>query len=369
MIYILTEKGSNRLEYISEVIFKYILKVDFKIVDKSFKNFEDNPVINYSPEIQLGLINIVPHTLLFENDIRTQDITLTFKKEVPYFFKTSDEATLQYDVFASSFFLISRYEEYLPFVPDTHGRFPAKNALSYRAGILKKPVCHLWAERIKKEILKKYPDYNFPITAFHQINSIDIDTAYAYKGRPILWQIGSITKNLVTFNFKEIKNKLQYYFLGIDPYNTYSYLKQQVTTSGLPTLFFLELGKYGKHDKNIPFNPTYKKLVSKLSGWGKIGIHPSYQSNKDSNLLKKEKDKLSVFLKEEVINSRQHYLILKFPETYENLIINGIRYDYSMGYADETGFRSGMCVMYPFFNLVMITKSSDADFHWLVLKG
>ena len=64
---------------------------------------------------------IRPHGLLFETGIREQPLTgLIFWK--PAFFQTSGD--FAFDIFAASFYLVSRYEEYLPFQPDSYGRFP-----------------------------------------------------------------------------------------------------------------------------------------------------------------------------------------------------------------------------------------------------
>ena len=80
-------------------------------------------------------------------------------------------------------------------------------------------------------------------------------------------------------------------------------------------------------------------------------MHPSYNSEKSIKIQVKEKKRLEEILKSPVFKSRQHFLKLSFPETYRRLVSLGIREDYSMGYHDQPGFRAGMCIPYPWFDL------------------
>jgi len=95
----------------------------------------------------------------------------------------------------------------------------------------------------------------------------------------------------------------------------------------------------------------FKRLVQSIAGNSEIAIHPSFTSNKNTNLLKSEKEKLEKLSEQEITKSRQHFLILRFPETYRNLIKLGIKEDYSMGYVCTPGFRAGTCTPFYFFDL------------------
>jgi len=353
MIYLFSNHNSPRLQYTVDVCFNILLGMDCEVTtDEAFFNsIQDFPKINYTDQVISNSIWIKPHALLFESNIQTQKIVVTHLDGIPYFFKTSDQTDILYDLLASSFYMISRYEEYLPFSPDAHGRFSAKESLAYKANFLQVPVVHLWMQQLKKFIANRYPVIQFPNQTFSQLNTIDIDVAYAYKGKPFFRQCGGLFKSVLQFNKWDLIQRCKYYFGGKDVFDTYDYLEQALSVSKTANVFFFELGKYGTFDKNLPLNETMKDLIIRLSKIGDIGIHPSYYSNTETQELTSEIQALEKVLGHKVTQSRQHYLKLAFPVTYENLISNGITTDYSMGFADHIGFRAGISVAYPFFNL------------------
>ena len=357
MIYIYSNIVTSRIRYSCEVIFKYILNIDFQFVDKEhFLTFNNSPKINYSQEYIPESIWIKPHSLLFETDIRFQEIAVSFLAGVPYFFKTMDTkfegSQIPYDIFASTFYLVSRYEEYLPFTPDNHGRFSAMKSLAYKSHFLHLPVVHFWSDVLKNRISKFQTDHFPPLSRYKHLNTIDIDIAYAYRGKPFLRQLGGCIKSVLRFDVTDIKLRFEYLIRGKDPYDTYSYIENIIKKTSSESILFFQLGDHGKYDKNIPLKRTLKKLIERLSKSGEIGIHPSYRSNEKTSVLTKEIKRLKQVSRQEIVKSRQHFLKLRFPETYENLIVNGITADYTLGYTDQLGFRAGICVAYPFFNIV-----------------
>ena len=60
----------------------------------------------------------------------------------------------------------------------------------------------------------------------------------------------------------------------------------------------------------------------------------------------------------QITKSRQHFLRLKFPDTYRQLLNAGILEDYTMGYASNPGFRAGICTPYFFYDLKKETTTN-----------
>ena len=82
-----------------------------------------------------------------------------------------------------------------------------------------------------------------------------------------------------------------------------------------------------------------------------LNIHPSYDSFLDSEQIQKEKENLQVITEKIITGSRQHYLRFQLPESYRGLINAGIEDDYSMGFAEHLGFRSGTARAHKWFDL------------------
>ena len=54
-----------------------------------------------------------------------------------------------------SFFLLSRYEEYLPHSKDQYGLYAHENSIAYKEGFLHQPLINIWLEDFRKLLEKK----------------------------------------------------------------------------------------------------------------------------------------------------------------------------------------------------------------------
>jgi hypothetical protein len=137
-----------------------------------------------------------------------------------------------------------------------------------------------------------------------------------------------------------------------DPYDTYEELFSIHNRYKIPAIFFFLLGDYAENDKNIsPSIKGFQSLIKYIADYSDTGIHPSFASNEDAGLIEKEKRRLQKITRREITKSRQHFLMLKFPQTYRTLIENDITDDYTMGFTEDVGFRAGTCSTFLFYDL------------------
>ncbi len=353
MIFIYSPQKSARLSFILKFIFTDIQGIDFELTNNKEK-FLSYPgaKINYSVENLDQAIQIIPSGLLFELDIIQRKIQVSDWGNLKIFFKTSDNAEIPFDIFSASFYLISRYEEYLPFSADQHGRFEANQSLAFKGGFLYDPVVDLWACKLAKVLKQKFADFKPCERQFKYIPTIDIDNAYAYLYKGTVRTIGAAMRDLFKMDFNENIKRFQAINGEKDPFDTYGYLDSLHKKYEISPFWFFLVGNYNTYDKNLPLdNAAFQDLIKTISEKAEIGIHPSYESNKDYEQLKKEFEYLSGIINKPITKSRQHYLKLLFTETYQNLLKLGIKEDFTLGYATDVGFRAGTCTPFNFYDL------------------
>lgn len=362
---IYTPRATPRLEYIFRFIFSRILGLDYQVTHiKSDFLRSAKPVLNYS-HVPLGKgIWIQSHTLLFEEGIKSQDPKPGKWKEMPVLFQTGPGPDLPFDLFAASFFLLSRYEEYFPHTPDVWFRFPAKESIAHREGFLDEPVIDYWAGRLMNVLKIRYPSLRFAPRTYRFIPTIDVDQAWAYKHKGVLRNIGGGLKFLFRGDLNELKLRFGTLSgLNPDPFNSFDYLIRIFKTHQLEPVFFFQVGRYGKFDKNIPGrHPAMRNLIKQVHFFAPVGLHPSFRSNDHSGILASEIMQLKDVLKEEPAGSRQHYIRLNIPKTYRRLLDAGIYNDFSMGYPDHPGFRAGTASSFRFFDLGT-EQESELEIH------
>ena len=354
MLLVYTHKITPRLSYIFKHYFVRILQIPVAFTTKVDEFVAHNgPKITYS-KTPLGTeFFIRSNDLLFEQGINDIDIQISQWDDVPCFFAAGEKSSIPFDIFAAGFYLISRYEEYLPHVQDIHERFPAEESLAVKNNFIEQPVIDIWVYKLLEALKDKFPNYNYQTRDFNIISTIDVDAAFAYKNKGIVRTVGGFLKDMLQFRFLKFWNRLLTVFnFKKDEFDTFSKLLKIKKEYNVTTLFFFLIGDYTTFDKNISSsNNKFKSLIKSVADYASIGLHPSYFTLKNIEKLKKEKLRLETILNTPITFSRQHYLRLSIPETYQNLIDLDIEQDYSMGYARTVGFRASTCTPFYFYDL------------------
>lgn len=345
---------STRLSYIIDFFSKQVNDAPI-IITNDIELFQNTDAIriNYSASsIAQTEIWIQPHPLLFESNIQQQNTECFEWNNLKTFFKTGGD--IPFDIFAAAFYLISRYEEYLQHEKDLYGRYAYTNSLALRERFLNLPLVNLWIKGFQKNIQQKIASFTIHHAPFTFIPTYDIDIAYSYLHKPLLNNLGGFYKELFTGKWRQLAERANV-FSGWekDPFDTYQWLDELHQKYNLhPYYFFLLAAKRKGYDKNIsPYTKGMKQLIQQHAAKYDVGIHPSWQSGDDANMLTKEILMLKEVIEKEVSKSRQHYIRMTLPDTYRLLTENGITEDHSMGYGTINGFRASVASSFYWYDL------------------
>ncbi len=347
MIKVYTATITNRLSYICKFLLEEQLGCKYEIVTTLPAWREMEFVIFYgegaSPE---GSFHVRPHGILTSTGITDVDIEVEEVAGTKVFF-SSKKGDFPFDIFAASFYLLSRYEEYLPHEQDEYGRYGHTNSLAYKSQFLKKPLINIWVGLFATALKKHFPALVTKRQEFYFTPTYDIDIAYAYRGKSWMRTIGGFLKDRKTERFSVLNGKKR------DPHDAYVFLDKLDKKYHLnPIYFFLVAHKNGKYDKHIlPQNWEMQQLIKRIDKNNFVGLHPSWQSFSDPSLIAEEKKRLEKYIDEPVRKSRQHYIKMSLPETYRHLIAAKIKSDYSMGYGSVNGFRASIASSFLWYDI------------------
>lgn len=290
---------------------------------------------------------------MFEQGLSDIEVHVQQWENTKAFFFIGDKSALPFDIFAATFYLLSRYEEYLPHVKDEFGRFPASESIAFQNGFLNQPVIDIWAYKFKAVLEKNYPDFEFPKCEYTIKPVIDVPSAYNYKLRGIMRTFGGTLRDLTSFRLKQLYERYAV-LIGAkrDPYDTFKYILNRQKNTRYKFLFFFLIGGYSTYDKGINVqNKRFVSLIKHIADYCNVGLKVSFFALEDFGKLKQEKTKMEGITNRPLLASRNSFSKLNLPETYRNLVELEMKEDYTMGYVNQVGFRAGTCTPFFFYDL------------------
>ncbi|MFC4721427.1 polysaccharide deacetylase family protein [Geojedonia litorea] len=354
MLLVYTHNITPRIKYTFKQLCLRILDipVDFTSSIEAFIA-HDSLKMSYTRQPLGNEIFIKCHELLFEQGLSDVEIHVHEWEGTKYFFPTNEKSSLPYDIFAASFYLLSRFEEYLPHVKDEFGRFTATESLAYKNGFLQQPVIDIWAYKFKSVLEQQFPDFQFPKKRYGIQPIIDVPMAYYFKQKGLLRTLGGTLNDLIRLKFKRFYERYLVLFgFKRDPYDTFKWIINRQKKSEFKFIFFFLIGDYSTYDKNINVNKKkFVSLIKSVADYSRVGLKVSFFALENIDILKKEKKKMEAIINYELEASRNSFSKVNLPECYRNLIELEIKEDYTMGYLNHIGFRAGTCTPFLFYDL------------------
>ncbi len=282
------------------------------------------------------------------------------------------------DIVASSFFMLTRYEEVIASVLDKFDRFPASASLAFTEGFLDRPIVNEYIELLWKWVTRfnlglerkeMWDSRDFALCLTH-----DVDILKKYHWYPPLRTMANLL--LRHGDLKKSSALAQEYLsvkLGIrdDPYDTFDYLIKLSEKYGFSSSFYFMSGGETDYDGHYEADtPQVVSLMKKIQQHGfEIGLHTSFDAYKNPTMIASEKTRLERNLGNPVLGGRQHYLRWKTPASWRAREDAGLKYDTSLSFADQEGFRAGMCLPYKPFDVLANRVMDIWELPLIVMDG
>lgn len=275
-------------------------------------------------------------------------------------------ATVHYDILGLTYWMLTRLEEVGRTDLDNHQRFPATSSHAFKNGYLERPIVDEWLVILGQVIQRVWlgielKQHEFSIKVSHDV---DTPSLYGFKPWPTIGRMmaGHLLKRRdlkAFFSAPYIKLSTRNQLHPADLCNTFDWLMDVSEVNNLKSAFYFICG--GDHPHDADYQPEHlviRNLMRRIHERGhEIGLHPSYGTFQQPELIKQEADRLKRICAEEGIEQKQwggrmHYLRWEQPITMRAWNDAGMSYDSTLGYADRPGFRCGTCHEYPAFDPV-----------------
>lgn len=255
-------------------------------------------------------------------------------------------AALNFDVIASAFWFLTRYEEYVVSPPEAHDRFLASFSIA-PPEMYDEPVVNRWFERLYElcSELQGVPADPPVVVKPRLVLTHDVDLMRKYRG---LMGVRRTIAAMMRGDAQEATHEIRTASLVLaglrrDPYDSFDEMFSMKERLGAPSTFFLMGGGRAPLDADYSLQDQHvRELILRIVSAGdEIGLHPSYESYRSAEMIRHEMQALEEAIGHRVIGSRQHYLRFALPDTWYALAECGFRYDTTLGFADRAGFRCG----------------------------
>lgn len=356
MVHIYASLTSPRLNYVLGVIFRDHLKVGYRLYGDlaAFREAAGDAKIAYSAE-DPGVGLWIPASRALEAGGPAAEAMRGAQPHGgadPRADGTLQEAVQPtawpFDLFGAVFFLISRFEEYLPTAPYDHiGRYDPDGSWAARNGFLERPLVDEWIDALGRVLGLAVP------TGARLFATYDIDQPWCYKHKSLVL-LSSLRSGRLGESWKVLYGRAR------DPFDNFHWMD---SVNGFlpeaPIYFFPLSSKRTAFDKNPPPGlGEFQELIRSHSKRYPVGIHPSFYSRDTDGLLASEIDMLKRITDLPVTINRFHYIRFRLPSDYRLLLSVGIRADYSMGYGERNGFRASYSRPFPWYDLLRENETS-----------
>lgn len=355
MVLVYCTKITPRIEYVFRFVFTNALglAVDFTSTLDVFIA-HTGPKMSYGKKPLGNEFFIYASSLLFEQGVQPLNLTPVAWKEMIYIFKAPLPAHLPFDLFSAVFFCISRYEEYLPHLNDTHGRFLPTQSFVVQQNRLEKPLVDYWIREFYSALTTHYPELS-SLAKFKKQTRVLIDVIRPYKylynsfgGGLFQWITSAIQLDL----WAMIEHLMVLLGFRKDPWDTFEEFKHLFAEASFKMQFFFLYSKVTYYDRGISYLDTrFQSKIKEVADYFDVSLLVSFRARTKGKYLREEREKLTTLIHREVKIIRQAWGVSTVSETYKSMIAQEIQDDLSLAYPNTIGYRASTAIPFLFYDL------------------
>lgn len=255
-------------------------------------------------------------------------------------------AIINYDIVASTFYFLSGWNELINSNKDNFGRVKYEDSIIKELNISGIPVVNYYFDILREAIetiakkdikINRWEKNKFAVSLTHDIDTCKsawIEGSFSELKRKRFFSIPKlIVKRLFNndewFNFKTITDIER----AFDASSTFYFLPRKGKD-----------GNWKNADYNIKSKSIQNIISSLKTNQNEVGVHGSFGTHVN---IKKFKTDIENINCNPIAGNRFHFLMFDPEKTASVLEESGIKYDTSLSFAEQIGFRRSTC--YPFY--------------------
>jgi hypothetical protein len=256
-----------------------------------------------------------------------------------------------FDALGLVFLMLSRLEERGSSAVDKYGRFPIFASFPFNQSSLTTPICDIAVQRLAGKIRGEpapKPRSTHRIWLTH-----DYDTLRGFHRpfEPLRYALGDIVKRHQPSN---AGRRLQRTYFSGEPQRSLSFILDMTERLNAVSHFFF-MGR-SDHSMDSPYllrdAALARKVADEIIDRGHVvGFHPGFETCRDAAVWQRQKSDVEEVLGRDVTIGRQHVLMFDAEATWDIWDDGGMAIDMTLGYPEQSGFRTGTCRRHPTYSL------------------
>ena len=284
-----------------------------------------------------------------EEEISDSPIKVEWKgKNIPFLFneikkeevitQKENQVIINYDIFFPIFYLLSGKQELDVKKRDKHNRFEYKNSVQYKFDFVEIPLVNYYFDILKSAIEMAYEikiefRNEFSTCLTHDID--EVNSAWKHRIRIALEN----KKYLKAVSFY-LKHLIRPFY----PWRNLDEILDLEKMQGVSSTFFFltnnnKIGEIKNADYELKEKYIQKMFQNIKAQNSEIGLHGSYKTHDDSVAFEKD----IKLLNQNTTGNRFHFLQWKMDKTPQVIEKSGLKYDTTLGFQEQIGFRNGIC--------------------------